>query len=136
VSGALITALSETVDALHDGAGPEPAERAVVALARELAAELDGAHAVSARARDVAEAILEANGHDRTASLYEEVDALRAKLSERNALDRLGARLLEALAALGATPAAAAKLGTRRATPAVGGKLGELRGLQGGRVSV
>jgi RNA 3'-terminal phosphate cyclase len=67
-----------------------------------LAEELDSAAGAARRAASVAERVLKELGPE--SALYEEVEALRAKLAERTALDRIGARLQTSLDALGLTP--------------------------------
>jgi cobalamin biosynthesis protein CbiG len=85
-------ALTDTVDA------------AAVALARLYAEEIDGAAAWRARADKAARRALAEDGPE--GALYLEVEALRAKLSERTALAGLGQRLERLLVELQATPKA------------------------------
>ncbi len=100
-----------------------PVHAAAVELARAYADELDGAAAWRARADRAVQTAREQLGDD--SALYEEVTALRAKLSERTALAVIGkqqhALLAELLATPKARPAAAAP-------PASGGALSVLRG--------
>lgn len=94
-------------------------DAAAVHLARLLAQQIDDRAAV---ARAAAKALRDAaaDGDD---ALVEQVEALRARLGEREALDKLGARLLAVLVELQATPRARGK--APAALPG-GGKLGQL----------
>ena len=98
----------------------EDADAAAVELCRTYARELDGAAAVRARADKAVEGA-RLRGDDEFAL---EVDALRAKLSERAALVQVGKLLHALLAELQATPKA--RGGFKPAAPA-GGKLHALR---------
>lgn len=103
----LLESVEKTVDALpiHD------IDAAIVHLAQLYADEVDNAAAWRARADRAARTVREEHGDD--SALYEEVEALRAKLSERAALLALGKQLQSALVELGATPRSrAAKSGT------------------------
>ena len=100
----------------------ERADAAALELCRTYARELDGAAAVRARAdKAVKEAWLRA---DDEGALAEELEALRAKLSERAALVQVGNLLHRLLAELQATPKAR---GGFKPAPPAGGKLHELR---------
>lgn len=113
-------ALDQTVQALD----PAAVDAALVALARLHAAELDGAAGWRARADKAARQVAEQHGTD--SPLYEEIEALRAKLSERTALHGIGGQLRALLVELKATPRARP---AEKAATAVGsvGKLAALR---------
>lgn len=110
-------AVATTVAAL----AAEDRDRAATALAELLAAELDGAAAWRARADKIAR---ELRAEEPDSFLLEEVDALRAKLSERACLDRIGGQLRALLVELQATPKSR---GSAKPAPSGGGKLGALR---------
>lgn len=94
-----MTMLNE-VEATVTALALEDVDTAAVALMKALAAELDGAAAVRVRAdRAVKEARL--RGDDEHIA---EVEALRAKLSERAALVSIGSMLHKILAEMQATP--------------------------------
>lgn len=98
----LTEAVRTSVGQLHDGDGPQPADEALVELLVMLARELDGAAAVARLAeRALADARRE---FPEDPVLQESIAMLRAKLSERMALDRLSARVFSALTDLGLTP--------------------------------
>lgn len=119
----LTDAVSTTVDALKlDGV-----DAALVALLRRWAREVDAAAAVRAQADRTVADVLDDQGPD--SALYERVTALRAKLGERECLDRLGARVLAALVELNATPRARSNGKAPAAAPTSTGALGKLRGL-------
>lgn len=113
--------LLESVDRTVAALDTSDADAAVVHLAQLLAREIDQAATVARAAakalRDVAQ--------DGDEALVEQVTALRAKLGEREALDRIGARLATLLVELQATPKARAAKGP--GVPATGGKLAGLR---------
>lgn len=92
----LSTALDRTVRALD----PADLDAAAVRLAQLYARQIDQAGAVAA----VADRALRKAREDDDEQLVELVQALRAKLGEREALDRLGARLAALLVELQATP--------------------------------
>lgn len=119
--GPLRQALDVTLDALD----LEPAARAAAELARQLADEIDRAHA----AERVADRALRAARDDGDPELEELIRALKAKVSHRDAIVRCGQRLEAVLAALQATPAAAGKVGPQAFT---GGALTALRGGRAG----
>lgn len=81
-------------------------DRALAALLADYARELDGASALEARARKVADDVAEQDGRD--SALYERVQALQAALGKRQALDRIGARLHAGLVEMLGTPRARA----------------------------
>lgn len=98
----------------------DPSDAAAQELCRTYARELDGAAAVRARAdRAVKEARLRGDDEHTV-----EVDALRAKLSERAALVQVGKLLHLLLAELQATPKAR---GGFKAPPSKTGTLHRLR---------
>lgn len=88
-------------------------DAAAMALADLLARQIDGAAAVARQADKVLAAI---GDDEEDADAREMVQALRAKLTERDTLDKLGARLLAVLVELQATPKA------RGAKPGAGGE--------------
>jgi hypothetical protein len=98
----------------------EDADAAALELARTYARELDGAAAIRARA-DKAAKEARLSGDDEHAA---EVEALRAKLSERSALVQVGKLLHALLAELNATPKAR---GGFKAPPSKTGTLHRLR---------
>lgn len=107
--------VDRTVAALPQADG----DAAAVHLARLLAQQIDDRATVArAAAKALGQAV--ALGDD---TLIEQVEALRARLGEREALDKLGARLLAVLVELQATPKARGKVPA--ALPG-GGKLGQL----------
>jgi glycosyltransferase A (GT-A) superfamily protein (DUF2064 family) len=119
--GDLRSALEETLDALK----LEPAARAAAELARQLADEIDRAHA----AERTADAALRAARDDRDPELDELIRALKTKVSHRDAIVRCGQRLEAVLVQLQATPATAGKAGPQAFT---GGALTALRGGRAG----
>lgn len=103
--------LLESVEKTVDGLATVDVDAAIVHLAQLYADEVDTAAAWRARADRAARKVREEHGDE--SALYEEVEALRAKLSERTALLALGKQLQSALVELGATPRSrAAKSGT------------------------
>ena len=112
--------LSE-VEATLAALAPEDADAAAFELARTYAQELDGAAAWRARADKAVRAAREA---DPDGALFEELEALRAKLSERAALVQVGNLLHKLLAELNATPKAR---GGVKAPPSKKGTLHKLR---------
>lgn len=116
----LLTSVNATVAALPI----EEADAALVHLVELYAAELDGAAAWRARADAHARRVRSELGPE--SALYEETDALRAKLSERAALLAVGKQLHAALAELGASPKARGAAAAPAKSP--GGKLHALRG--------
>lgn len=102
-------------------------EAAASELARRYAAEIDGAAAWRARADRAARSVLDEHGPE--SALYEEVEALRAKLAERTALAGIGKLLHALLAELCATPKS--RGGARPPAP----KAGRLHALRGGRAA-
>jgi hypothetical protein len=112
----MLNEVNQTIDALQ----LEDADAAALELARTYAQELDGAAAIRARAdKAVKEARL--RGDDEHTA---EVEALRAKLSERAALVQVGKLLHALLAELNATPKAR---GGFKAPPSKTGTLHRLR---------
>lgn len=109
-------ALNATIAALD----PAEVDAAAVELARLYARQLDQAAAVAARADRVAR---EARNRDDEGFL-EEIEALRAKLGEKECVDRIGARFHALLAELQATPKAR---GNTKPAGAAGGTLHRLR---------
>jgi hypothetical protein len=99
-----------------------------VHLAQLVAEQIDRAGAIARSASKLARDTAAELGTD--SALHERVQALRAKVGERDAVDRLGARLLAVLVELGATPRSRAKDGapTGPAAPVVTA-LGRLRGV-------
>ena len=96
----MLNEVEQTIAALPH----EDVDSAAVELARAYARELDGAAAWRARADKAAERAHE--DRDSEDPLLAEVDALRAKLSERTALVQVGKLLHALLAELQATPKA------------------------------
>lgn len=94
----LSTALARAVEALE----PDEQDAAAVRLAELYARQIDQAGATAA----VADRALRKAGEEGDETLVELVNALRAKLGEREALDRIGARLHALLVELQATPKA------------------------------
>jgi hypothetical protein len=119
-----VTDLLAAVDATVAALPADPADTALIELARRYAAEIDGAAAWAGRADRHAQRVRAEHGEE--SALYEEVDALRAKLSERAALLAAGKALHAALAELLATPKG------RGAKPAPAGSGGRLHALRGG----
>lgn len=117
----LTDSVETTVAALETG----DVESAAVDLARRYAAEIDGAAAWRARADRHARRVREQQGPD--SALYEEAEALRAKLSERAALAGIGKLLHALLAELCATPKSR---GGAKRPPAGDGKLAQLRAVR------
>ncbi len=100
---------------------------AAAELARLYARQLDGA-AATRRAADKALRMAVEAGDE---YLMEQVSALRAKLGERECVDRIGARLHALLAELGATPKARGGAGKPPAPSSGGaGALGKLRAVR------
>lgn len=95
--GRLADALERTVAAIGPGAG----DAALVALLAAYARELDGADALAARARKVAEDVRE---QAPDGALDERVKALEAAVSKRSALVQIGSRFHSGLTELLATP--------------------------------
>lgn len=114
--------VARTVEALTATA---PADLAAVHLARLLARQIDQAAAVE---RAAAAVLRRAEAESDDDLLVEQVRALRAKLGEREALDRLGGALRALLVELGATPKSR---GRTTAAPAAAGP-GKLTGFRGG----
>lgn len=109
--------MDESLSALDLG----EADAAVAHLARLYAAQIDRAAAAAAQA-DKAARLAARDGDE---GLMELIGALKAKLSERETLDRIGARLHAALVELQATP----KSRPSRAAGS-GAGVGKLRGLR------
>lgn len=109
------------MDATIAALGPTEMDAAAVELARIYARQIDQAAAIQARA-DKALRSAEKSGDE---ALIEQVAALRAKLGERECVDRIGARFHALLVELQATP----KARSGAAKPAVkpGGTLHALR---------
>jgi|GEM_PF-3299868 len=83
---------------------PGDQDQAMAALLALYAHELDGAAATAARAARVAREV--AREHGQESALYEQVQALQAALSRRQALDRIGARFHAGLVEMLGTPRA------------------------------
>jgi hypothetical protein len=113
----MLNEVNQTIDALQ----LEDADAAALELARTYAQELDGAAVWRARADKAAKAAREL---DPDGALIEEMEALRAKLSERAALVQIGRLLHALLAELNATPKAR---GGFKAPPSKTGTLHRLR---------
>lgn len=115
--------LTEAVAATLDALALDPADAALAELVRLYARQVDQAAAVRAAA-DKALRAAEESGDE---ALIEQVAALRAKLGERETLDRMGKLAHAALVELQATPK------SRPAKPAAapgGGALGRLRAVR------
>ena len=120
--------LLESVEKAVDELATVDVDAAIVHLAELYADEIDKAAAWRARADRAARKVREEHGDD--SALYEEVEALRAKLSERTALLALGKQLQSALVELGATPRSRkAKSGSP--TPPATSPLAAFRALNG-----
>ena len=102
----LADAVRTTIASL-DPTAREGIDAGACALAVLLAEEIDGAGRVARHLAGVARAVREEFGLE--SALYEEVQALTAKLAERTALERLGARLQASLESLCAVPKARGK---------------------------
>ena len=112
--------LSDSLDATIAALDPAEIDAAAVELARTYARQLDQAAAIAARAEKALRAA-EKRADD---VLVEEMAALRAKLGERECLDRIGARFHAILVDLQAVPKA--RGGAKPATKG-GGTLHKLR---------
>lgn len=99
--------ISPAVNATLGAIDVEPRFEAAAKLAERYAAQLDDAHWTEKRADDVLK-MVEQNADD--VELLDAVQALRAKLSARSAVENLGPKLAALLDALGATPMGKAKL--------------------------
>lgn len=115
----MIDALDTTLAALEPG----DVDAAAAELARLYARQLDQAAAIRAQADKTLRAA-EREGDD---ALIEQVAALRAKLGERECVDRIGARFHALLAELLATPKSRP---AKTAAPASTGALGKLRAVK------
>lgn len=102
--GDLRDAVDETVAALPR----EATDAALIAYVEALADQIDERHKIARYAAAAIDAF-EASDYTDDVDFREALGALRAKLSERETLDRLGARLHAALVELGASPRARAK---------------------------
>ena len=121
----LLDAVEETIAALD----PEAVDQGLVELARLYARQIDRASATAAMADRAARL---AASEDDDGALMEIVAALRAKLTERDTIDKIGARLTVALVELKATPKARAAGSSGGAgKPSAGPS--RLTGLRGGR---
>jgi len=98
--------LSAALDASLAALDPDDRDGALAALLGLYARELDGAAAVAARAAKTAREVEREHGAD--SALYEQVQALQAALSRRQALDKIGARLHAGLVEMLGTPRARA----------------------------
>jgi hypothetical protein len=118
------------VDATIAGLPLTPADEALVALVRAYADEIDERARV---ARYAAAAIraFDRDPDEHPVEVGEALGALRAKLAERETLDRLGARLHAGLVELGASPRARAKGEAPRALPSGPTRLSGLRAAAG-----
>lgn len=103
----------------------DDSDAAAAELARTYAKQIDQAAAIRSKAdKLVADAIKD--GALPGDTLWERVNALQAKLSERDCIDKIGRDLAALLDALGATPKARAAFGAktghggRQAPPGVG----------------
>ena len=103
-------ALDETINALD----PAEMDAAAIELARVYAQQLDSAAAISARA----DKALRAAEKDGDEALIEQVSALRAKLGEKECIDRIGARFHALLVDLQAVPKA--RVGQKPAAKSAG----------------
>ena len=117
----LLDAVDVTIGALT----PAAVDAAAVDLARLYARQIDQAATVRAQA----DKALRAAERDGDPNLVELVAALRAKLGERDTLDRIGARLHALLVELQATPKSRA--GQPAAPVAGSSALGRLRSVTG-----
>lgn len=120
----MIDSVDATLAAIDDSDDSDDSKRLAAAceLARTYARQLDQAAIVRVSA-DKALRAAEKTGED---ALIEQVSALRAKLGERECVDRLGARLHALLVELQATP----KSRPARTTPRTGGALAGLRAVK------
>lgn len=97
-------ALQDALRASLEAIDPDAQDQALAALLTLYARELDGATAQAARAARVAREVAEQHGQE--SALYEQVQALVAALSRRQALDRIGARFHAGLVEMLGTPRA------------------------------
>lgn len=120
--GRLSAALETSLAALD----VQPRDQALAALLAAYARELDGADALAARARKVAEDV---RREAPDSALDERVAALEAAVSKRSALVQLGARFHAGLAEILGTPKArgVGKAPPEPKAPAVGSPLARLR---------
>lgn len=116
--------LSDALDATLAAIAPGEVDYAAAELARVYARQLDQAAII----RAAADKALRAAERDGDELLIEQVAALRAKLGERECVDRIGARFHALLESLQATPKA--RVGLPPARPAGGGALGALRAVK------
>ena len=122
VTLSLPDAVEQTVSALPEDA----ADAALIALTRAYARELDTAAIVARKAEKAYREAVKTGD----AALIELVESLRAKVSERAALDRIGFRLHSALSELRATPKSRPE--ARGGTAGPTGTLGKLRAVKDG----
>lgn len=115
--------LLEAVDATLGALSLADEDAALAELTRLYARQVDQAAAV----RSAADRALRDAEREGDEELIEQVRALRAKLSERDTLDRIGQRVHAALIELQATPK---QRPARPAAPAGGGALGKLRAVR------
>jgi hypothetical protein len=127
VTGELRDAVDEATAALP----LQPQDVALKVYALQLADLIDERHRVAAYAAAAITAYDESNSED--VDVYEALTALRAKLSERETLDRLGTNLHKVLVELGASPRARAE-GKAPKTPLGGPGADPLSLLRGGKV--
>lgn len=120
----LLDALNASLEAIQ----VDDQDQALAALLADYARELDGAAAMEARARKLAEDVIEREGKD--SALHERVQALQAALTRRQALDRIGARFHGALVEMLGTPRARAG-GKTSGQPAPAGQPGAPAGQDG-----
>lgn len=112
--------MAESLDVTISALDPAEIDAAAVELARVYARQLDLAAIVANRA-EKAVRNAQKTGDD---AFIEEMTALRAKLGERECVDRIGARFHALLAELKATPKARGDSISAKKTP---GTLHELR---------
>lgn len=109
----------------------DDSDKAAAELARTYANQIDQAAAIRAKADKLVRDVIR-NGALPGDTILERVDALQAKLSERDCIDKIGRDLAALLDALGATPKARAALGKKtghggRQAPPGTGALHKLR---------
>lgn len=124
--GDLRDAVDETVAALPR----EATDAALIAYVEALADEIDERERV-ARYAAAAVAKFDQDPERYGVEIGEALGALRAKLSARETLDRLGARLHAGLVELGASPRARAKGEAPKAARVASSALSLMRGGQG-----
>ncbi len=121
MTGDLRAAVDQTLEAIDVA----PEEAAAAELARQLASEIDDAATAERWATLALRQV--ADDDDPDAELEELIRGLKAKVSRRDALVRVGQRLEAVLVQLQATPAARGKAASA-GPPRVAGALTALRG--------